>query len=93
MKSFFFFVSSERGLTKAENPLIVFGNNFKDHMQRLDLVLQRMAEAGLKLKPEKCQLLKSEVAFLGHLVSDKGIQQFSFILRETHDVSTNKGLF
>jgi hypothetical protein len=54
--------------------IIVFGNNFKDHMQRLDLVLQRMAEAGLKLKPEKCQLLKPEVAFLGHLVSDKGIQ-------------------
>ena len=54
--------------------IIVFGNNFKDHMQRLDLVLQRMAEAGLKLKPEKCQLLKTEVAFLGHLVSDKGIQ-------------------
>jgi hypothetical protein len=25
--------------------IIVFGNNFKDHMQRLDLVLQRMAEA------------------------------------------------
>ena len=43
-------------------------------MQRLDLVLQRMAETGLKLKPEKCQLLKPEVAFLGHLVSDKGIQ-------------------
>ena len=33
-------------------------------MQRLDLVLQRMAEAGLKLKSEKCQLLKPEVAFL-----------------------------
>ena len=43
-------------------------------MQRLDLVLQRMAETGLKLKPEKCQLLKPEVTFLGHLVSYKGIQ-------------------
>lgn len=27
--------------------IIVFGNNFKDHIQRLDLVLQRMAEAAL----------------------------------------------
>jgi hypothetical protein len=42
--------------------------------KRLDLVLQRMAETGLKLKPEKCQLLKPEVTFLGHLVSYKGIQ-------------------
>jgi hypothetical protein len=54
--------------------LLFFANNFKDHMQRLDLVLQRMAEAGLRPKPEKCQWLKPEVAFLGHLVSDKGIQ-------------------
>jgi hypothetical protein len=30
----------------------------------LDQGEQRMAEAGLKLKPEKCQLLKPEVAFL-----------------------------
>jgi len=54
--------------------IICFSNNFEDHMERLDTVLQRISEAGLKLKPEKCELLKSEVTFLGHLVSDKGIQ-------------------
>jgi hypothetical protein len=39
----------------------VFGNNFEDHIARLDLVLERMPAAGLKMKPEKCQLLKPEV--------------------------------
>ena len=51
--------------------IIVFSKNFDDHIQRLDMVLQRISEANLKLKPEKCDLLKSEVAFLGHFVSDK----------------------
>ena len=54
--------------------IIVFSNNFNDHISRLDLVLQRISEAGLKLKPEKCQLFKPEVAFLGHVVSSHGIQ-------------------
>ena len=51
--------------------IICFSNHFEDHMERFDTVLQRISEAGLKLKPEKCELLKSEVTFLGHLVSDK----------------------
>jgi hypothetical protein len=50
--------------------IIVFGNNFKDHMQRLDLVLQSMAVAGLKLKPEKCPergLTKAENPLINRL--------------------------
>ena len=54
--------------------IIVFGSNFSEHIQRIETVLQRISDAGLKLKPEKCHLLKSEVAFLGHVVSQKGIR-------------------
>ena len=53
------YVTDSNGIAgEFESNIIVLRNNFKDHMQRLDLVLQRMAEVGLKLKPEKCQLLK-----------------------------------
>ena len=54
--------------------VIVFSDNFNDHMKRLETVLDRMSKAGLKLKPEKCQLLRKEVTFLGHVVSEKGVQ-------------------
>jgi hypothetical protein len=33
-----------------------------------------MSAASLKMKPEKCQLLKRELIFLGHLISCQGIQ-------------------
>ena len=30
--------------------------------------------AGLKLKPSKCEFFKSQVTYLGHLVSQKGVE-------------------
>jgi hypothetical protein len=36
-------------------------------------VFQRFREARLKLNPEKCQLFRREVRYLGHIVSPKGI--------------------
>ena len=41
-------------------------------MHNLRDVFDRFREAGLKLKPSKCTLGQKEVAFFGHIVSDKG---------------------
>ena len=54
--------------------VIIFSKTFKEHMERLRLVLQRIRDAGLKLKPEKCQFLQPEVKFLGHVVSGDGVR-------------------
>jgi hypothetical protein len=35
--------------------IIVIASNFEQHLRRVDMVLGRIKEAGLKLKPEKCQ--------------------------------------
>lgn len=53
--------------------VICYSRSFEEHLTRLDLVLSRIKDSGLKLKPEKCELLKTEVTFLGHLISDKGV--------------------
>ncbi|XP_041849958.1 uncharacterized protein cuzd1.1 [Melanotaenia boesemani] len=54
--------------------ILVFSSDFESHCERLDLVFSRLQEHGLKLKPSKCSLLKTEVKFLGHIVSAAGIQ-------------------
>lgn len=54
--------------------IIIFGSTFAEHISRLDEVLNRIKKAGLKLKPEKCNLLQVEVVFLGHVVSKKGVR-------------------
>lgn len=53
--------------------IIVFGATLDEHVSRVDEVLERIKAAGLKLKPEKCNLLQNEVVFLGHVVSGKGV--------------------
>ena len=48
--------------------------NFDEHLARVAQVLDRLKEAGLKLKPEKCHMLQREVVFLGHVVTAEGVK-------------------
>ncbi len=54
--------------------IIIFSKSFNEHLARLQLVFDRLREHGLKLKPSKCQLVRKEVQYLGHLVSAEGIR-------------------
>ena len=53
--------------------VIILGKNFQKHLTNIQQVLQRMREAGLKVKPSKCELFRRVVCFLGHIISEKGI--------------------
>lgn len=54
--------------------IIVFSKDLDSHLGRLEEVLIRLARAGLKLKPSKCTLFAKRVHYLGHVVSDKGVE-------------------
>ena len=53
--------------------VLIFGKTVEEHNERLDLVLRRIKEAGLKLSPEKCTFLQKEVKYLGHVVTPDGV--------------------
>ena len=53
--------------------IIIFSKTFEEHLDRLDQVFSRIADAKLKLSPKKCSLLQKQVNFLGHTVSEDGI--------------------
>ena len=55
--------------------IIVMACSFDEHFERLEEVFKRLAEAGLKIKPSKCELFQMETVFLGHVVSQDGILQ------------------
>jgi hypothetical protein len=68
-----------RGLTWKQclvyiDDVLVFARSFEEHCQRLDAVLGRIKDAGLKLKPSKCEFGTSEVNYLGFQISDKGVR-------------------
>lgn len=53
--------------------LIVFSSTLEEHEERLLNVLNRLREYGLKLSPDKCKFFQTSVKYLGHVVSEKGI--------------------
>ena len=54
--------------------LLLYIQTFEQHLSSLEEVLQKLQEFGLKLTPDKCDLARKSVKFLGHLVSGDGIQ-------------------
>ena len=54
--------------------IVVFSKNETDHLTRLRAVFERLREADLRLKPSKCELFRTKITYLGHLVSADGIQ-------------------
>lgn len=54
--------------------LIVFSNTLEEHKSRLLRVLNCLREYGLKLSPEKCKFFQTSVKYLGHIVSERGVE-------------------
>ena len=53
--------------------IIIFATSAQEMMLRMDEVISRLSQAGLKLKADKCYLFQEQVRFLGHAVSKNGI--------------------
>ena len=54
--------------------IIIYGQNFHECSVRLVQVMKCLGKAGLKLKASKCTLFQKKVHFLGHVVSEQGIE-------------------
>ena len=53
--------------------VIIIGRDFEEHLQNLSTILQKLREAGLRLKPSKCSFCQESVSYLGHIVSREGV--------------------
>jgi hypothetical protein len=53
---------------------VVFGENLKTHNERLREVLSRMRKYNMKLQPDKCEFLRKEVCYLGHVIGHTGVR-------------------
>ena len=61
------------GVLAYLDDIIVYARTLDEHLRNLHLVLSRFELHGLALKSSKCSLFKSEVKFLGHIVSKSGV--------------------
>ena len=54
--------------------ILVFSRTFEEHINSLAAVFSRLKQHTLKLKASKCHLFQRKVTFLGHVVSQDGIE-------------------
>ena len=71
------------GLNPEEGPdfvsvylddVLVFSETLEGHLRHLCSVIERLAAAGLKLKPSKCHFIREEVEYLGHIITPHGLK-------------------
>lgn len=67
-----------RGLKPSQcmvylDDVIIFSNGVKEHAERLRRVFEKLREAKLSLKFDKCNFALSEVKYLGHIISRTGV--------------------
>ena len=49
--------------------IIIFSEDIESHQERVKMVIDRLKQNGLQLKLKKCEFLKSNIRFLGHVIS------------------------
>lgn len=54
--------------------ILIFSQTFDQQINRIESVFKRLRDNGLKLKPSKCEFLKTSVTYLGHIISKDGIE-------------------
>ena len=53
--------------------VIIFSKTEEKHLERMRVVFDRFPEHGLKLKPSKCEVFKTEINHLAHHMSKRGV--------------------
>ena len=54
--------------------ILVFSKSIEEKYQHCEIIFKRLKKYKLKLSYEKCAFLKSQVQYLGHLLSGAGIE-------------------
>ena len=61
------------GVICHQDDVLVYGSSKEEHDKRLHDVLEKFRSSGLKLNKSKCKIGVTELEFLGHLLSHRGI--------------------
>src|SRR5688572_22342029 len=57
--------------------LIISKTDFNEHLEHLEVALNRLSKAGLKVNASKCSFCKAELEYLGYWITRYGIKPIS----------------
>ncbi|CAG4983670.1 unnamed protein product [Parnassius apollo] len=54
--------------------IVIYSFDLSSHIDNLNAVFKRLRNYNLKLQPEKCEFLRKEVIYLGHIIGEHGVK-------------------
>ena len=54
--------------------ILIFSRTLEEHLLHIESVLRKVRESGLKLNPSKCAFIRTEVEYLGHIITTSGLK-------------------
>lgn len=62
------------GVGCYEDDLCVWSTTIEEHMERLEAVFNRARDCGLRFNKNKCEFLRTEMTYLGHVLTAEGLK-------------------
>ena len=54
--------------------IVIYSRSLREHEIKLTRLMKRLREAKLMLQPDKCEFLRHEVIYLGHIIDEHGVK-------------------
>ena len=54
--------------------ILVYSDSLSSHIQHLETIIQTLLQGQFYLKRAKCLFAQTQLEYLGHIVSDKGVE-------------------
>lgn len=54
--------------------IVIYAKTLEEHNIKFKRLMSRFEDANLKLQPEKCEFLRTEVVYLGHVIGQNGVK-------------------
>ena len=72
--------------------LLVFSSSLQAHLEHLNHVMKRIREVGLKVNLSKCQFIRNEVEYLGHVITPEGLRPNEKLIMAVKDYTLLKNV-
>ncbi|CAK1589740.1 unnamed protein product [Parnassius mnemosyne] len=54
--------------------IVIYSYDLQTHINNLSNVFDRLRHFNLKLQPDKCEFIRKEVSYLGHIITNEGLK-------------------
>jgi hypothetical protein len=54
--------------------IVIYSSSLTEHAIKFEKIAKRLRQANLRLQPDKCEFLRKEVTYLGHIIGENGAQ-------------------